>query len=351
MSIFKSHIQAMSAYAPPLDGRDPDTHDLLDFNERTRPVSEGVQNALIDYIRSGRLQMYPAYANVVDRIASYAGVSADHLMITNGSDQGIDLVFRSACQAGDEVIIPGPSFAMYSQCAGIENVKVVAPFYTKDGGYPKDEVLAAITPKTRVIVVSNPNNPCGTLTSRDTIKEIALAAPHAAILVDECYFEYTKLSVVDWICELPNLVVTRTFSKTWGLPSLRLGYVISAKENVDALLNVRGPYDINQLAIVAIEAALSDISSVHTYIDQVMNISKPMFETFLRENNVEFWSSDANFVWTFFNEPLAVEKALRESGILVRPKQDKDGLMGLRITLGTQEQTETLIENIRRICF
>ena len=165
MSIFKAHIDAMSAYAPPLEGRDPTTHTLLDFNERTRPVSKKVQDALVDYIRSGRLQMYPSYSDVVQKIAQYANVPSEQLMITNGSDQGIDLVFRAACSPGDEVIIPSPSFAMYTQCAGVENAKIIAPHYTKEHGYPKTEVLNAISEKTKLIVISNPNNPCGSLTS------------------------------------------------------------------------------------------------------------------------------------------------------------------------------------------
>lgn len=344
MSIFKTHIDAMTAYAPPLEGRDPQRFTLLDFNERTSPVSKVVEDALVDYIRSGRLQMYPSYSDVVERIACYVGVPAEQVMITNGSDQGIDLIFRAACTPGDEVIIPGPSFAMYTQCAKIENAVCISPNYTKESGYPKAEVLAAINDKTRLIVVSNPNNPCGSLASPETIREIALAAPHAVILVDECYFEYSKTTVVDLVADLTNVLVTRTFSKTWGMPSLRLGYIVAASENIRALINVRGPYDINQMAIVAIKAALTDIDNVNSYIDEVMQVSKVQLEAYLDAKGIEYWPSSANYIWAFFDDAVNLELALREANILVRPKTDAAGRLGLRITLGTQVQTQALLD-------
>ena len=343
MSIFKSHIDAMTAYAPPLEGRDPEKFTLLDFNERTLPLGKVVEDALVAYIRSGRLQMYPSYSDVVARIADYVGVPSEQVMITNGSDQGIDLIFRSACSPGDEVIIPGPSFAMYGQCAKIENTTIISPSYTREGGYPKADVLAAINEKTRLIVISNPNNPCGTLVSPEAIREVALAAPHAVILVDECYFEYSKTTVVDVVAELTNVLVTRTFSKTWGMPSLRLGYIVAAEENIRALLNVRGPYDVNQMAIVAIKAALTDIENVNAYIDEVMLVSKVQLESYLDAKNIEYWPSSANYVWAFFNNAKELELALRAADILVRAKMDANGRLGLRMTLGTEVQMRALL--------
>ncbi len=343
MSIFKDHIQKMGAYKPPLEGRDPQTHLLLDFNERTLPVADAVSSALVQYIQDGRLQMYPSYGDVVERIAKYAKVPADQLMITNGSDQGIDLVFRAACREGDEAIIPGPTFAMYMQCAEVENLKIHSPSYTREKGYPVADVLAQVNDNTRLITISNPNNPSGTLVPRDDIITIAKAASNAVILVDECYFEYSLVSVADLVGQYPNIVVTRTFSKTWGIPSLRLGYIISAAENILSLLNVRGPYDVNQLAIVAIRAALENQHSIQEYVDEVMQESKPLLETFLNNKGITFWPSGGNFIWAFFEKPEEVQNVLFDKGVLVRPKADHESRMGLRITLGSKKQTEYLL--------
>ncbi len=348
MTIFKKHIAAMSAYSPPLEGRDSSQHLLLDFNERTLPVSAPIREALIDFINGDRLQMYPSYGDICGVLADYCGVNPGEVMITNGSDQGIELIFRSICREGDEVIIPAPSFAMYKQCAGVENLKVVEPQYRRDSGYPLQEVLDAITDKTRLVVVSNPNNPCGTLVDSADILKIAKAAPRAGILVDECYFEYTQTTVCEYLEQYPNLLITRTFSKTWGMPSLRFGYLLSAAENIRCLMNVRGPYDVNQLAVVASRAALANPQYTEHYVREVMEEAKPLLERFLGEQDIPYWKSAANYLWIFPESVESFREALMEACILVRPKADADGKMGLRITIGTLEQTAKLISVLRK---
>ena len=349
MSIFKSHITQMGAYKPPLEGRDNHQHLLLDFNERTLPVSPAVKKALIDFINDDQLQVYPAYGDITQKIADYCGVKPDQVMTTNGSDQGIDLIIRSTCREGDEAIIPSPTFAMYHQCANIENLNIIEPAYSRENGFPKQAVMDAITDKTRLIVLANPNNPCGTPIARDDILDIAKAAPEAAILVDECYFEYTRQTVCDVVEQFPNLLVTRTFSKTWGLPSVRLGYIISGKDNINTLLNVRGPYDVNQLAVVAIDAALANPEYTQEYVKEVLEVSKPMLEEFLDNKNIEYWSSVANYVWVFFDSPSLVEQTLKKANILVRPKMDNNSRLGLRISLGNKQQTVHLTDTLASI--
>ncbi len=343
MSIFLDHIDAMTPYSPPLEGRDPTRYTLLDFNERTIPVAEVIARDIADWVLSGRLQMYPSYGDAVALVAAHCGVPESTLMLTNGSDQGLDLVFRASCQEGDEVIIPEPSFPIYAQSARIENTRIHAPNYTREGGYPFEEVKALVNERTRVIVVANPNNPSGTAVAAEDIVALASAAPKCIVLVDECYFEYSGITVADRVSEQSNIIVTRTFSKTWGLPSLRLGYLIAAADNVEALLKVRGPYDVNQLAVVALRSALKHKALVAAYCDEVMSRSKPAFEAWLTARRVPFWPSAANFIWAFFDEPEAIAAHLQQAGILVRPKRDAAGQMGLRVTLGTEEQTRTLI--------
>lgn len=343
MSIIKSHISALSAYKPPLEGRSPDEFTLLDFNERTIPVSEPIKQALHDYIDSGRLQMYPSYGNIVERLAEYSQVSIEQLMITNGSDQGIDLVFRAVSGENAEAIIPSPSFAMYHQCAKVEGMSIVEPQYTPEEGYPIRGVLSAITAKTKIIVISNPNNPCGTLVSSVVVAQIAAAAPHAAILLDECYFEYSRETAVSLLGDYDNIFITRTFSKTWGIPSLRFGYLMSSPENILALCNVRGPYDINQLAVVAAHAALDNPDYTNDYVDEVMNRSKPLLEQWLDGQSIMYWPSQANYLWCFPDDIVSLESRLQQAGFLIRPKAYGSRL-GLRITIGTYEQVQSLID-------
>ena len=343
MGLFKSHLYGMSPYLPPLEGRSVQRHLLLDFNERTLPVSKAVEDALVNFIRSGALQKYPSYGDITSRIAAYAGVEDACLMITNGSDQGIDLAVRASCSAGDEVIIPAPTFAIYRQFAEVENATVLEPLYTEAGGYPLNDVLGLISSRTRLIVISNPNNPTGTACSREAIVRVLQAAPAAVVLVDECYFEYLGETVVDLVDSYPNLVVSRTFSKTWGLSSLRLGFLVSHADNILQLLKIRGPYDINQLAVVAVEAALESPEYTQEYVAQVMRKSKPALEAWCRGRGISYWPSRANFVWLFPPRAEAMAAWLEEQGILVRPKRDAAGKLGVRINLGDSEQTERLL--------
>ncbi|RZA08615.1 MAG: histidinol-phosphate aminotransferase family protein [Moraxellaceae bacterium] len=208
--------------------------------------------------------------------------------------------------------------------------------------------MTAISERTRVICLASPNNPCGTPISREQIFAIAKAAPHAAILVDECYYEYVKTSVADAVEQYPNIVITRTFSKTWGIPSLRLGYIISQPQNILALLNVRGPYDVNQLAVVAIKAALKNPEATLAYVEEVMQQSKPALEVYLRAKGVKFWPSATNYLWTFPANPKEITDGLQQAGILVRPRVDADGVLGVRISIGTLAQTQRLIQVLEK---
>jgi len=344
-SVLKPHIRVLAPYKPPLDGRSPEKHLLLDFNERTTQVPSRITSALKNHLDSSGLHTYPAYGDLAAKIAAYAGVPVEQCMFTNGSDQGIDLVVRSCCPCGSEAVIPGPTFAMYEQAAFTEGLIIKSPFFTRERGFPLDEVLAAIGSRTSLVVFSNPNNPTGTPIPRESILEVARKAPHCAMLVDECYYEYMppETSMKDEVERLPNVFVTRTFSKTWGLPSLRLGYLISAEANIRALCSVRGPYDINQLARVAVDAALADRQYMVDFVTEIRTRAKPKFEEYLRQHRVEFWPSSANYIFCYFQRPLELEAELRARDILVRPKKDADGVCGLRVSIGTVEQTDRLM--------
>jgi len=350
-SVLKPHIQVLQPYKPPLDGRSAAQHLLLDFNERTMPVASHVTEALKAHIDRQDLQCYPAYGDLNDQVAAYAGVPPEHCMFTNGSDQGIDLVVRCCCEYGSEAIIPAPTFAMYEQAALTEGLVIKSPFFTKEDGFPTKEVLSLVGPKTTLIVFSNPNNPTGTAIPREVILEVAQKASHCAILVDECYYEFMppESTVKDEVAKLPNLFVTRTFSKTFGLPSLRLGYLISCEANIKALCSVRGPYDVNKLAVVAVKAALADQKYVFDFVKELNKQAKPKFEEFLRSKGIDFWPSSANYIFCYFSNPVQLEAALRDRQILVRPKKDAKGVTGLRVSIGTVEQTNRLITSLQEL--
>lgn len=337
-------IKDMESYNPPLVGRRASSGILLDFNERTLPPSSKVQKAVQDFLRTNKLQLYPEYGALERKLAQYVGVNTDQIMITNGSDQGIDLVFRTFTEAGDTVIIPTPSFAMFYQSAQTVGNKILRPLYKKENlSFPREVLLEMINESVKLIVICNPNNPTGTLVSIDDIQKVAQEAPNAIILVDEAYFEFSSVTAVPLIKKYQNIIVVRTLSKAFGLASLRVGYIVASKTYINELLKVRGPYDVNMVAFVASLAVLDDSKGIQAYANEVMNKAKPMIEEFFTKNGITFYKSAGNFL---LYRPIQEqeEKILKENGILVR-LQDKINIEKcLRLTIGTVDQMERFIK-------
>ncbi|MBI5414164.1 histidinol-phosphate transaminase [Candidatus Peregrinibacteria bacterium] len=335
-----SQIQQMKPYLPPLEGRINYEGMLLDFNERTIPPSPKVFEAIQEFLKTGKLNLYPEYFDFCEQVAEYAEVDPSEVMVTNGSDHGIELIFRTFTEKGDEVIVPSPSFAMFYQISGVTGNKIIMPQYLKkDLSYPLEEVLASITPNTKLIIVCNPNNPTGTLVPLPDIEKILQKAKNSIILVDEAYYEFSQVTAVSFLKKYPNLIVTRTFSKAFGLVALRIGYVISNAQNIQEMMKVRGPYDVNSLAYYAVKAALQDIQNLNSYVDEVMNESKPFVENFFQKNEIRFYKSGSNFI--LFESPTSdFAQKLEENGIRIRPQTQK-GIEGfLRVSIGTMKEIE-----------
>jgi histidinol-phosphate aminotransferase len=191
-------------------------------------------------LKANKLQLYPQYSDLERILAQYVALNTNQIMITNGSDQGIDLIFRTFTKSGDTVIIPTPSFAMFYQSAQIVGNKTLRPLYNKENlSFPLKELLGMINDSIKLIVICNPNNPTGTPVSIADIQKIAQKASNAIILVDEAYFEFSSITVVPFIKRYPNIIVVRTLSKAFGLPSLRVGYIVASKVYINELLKIR----------------------------------------------------------------------------------------------------------------
>ncbi len=343
-NIALQRIKEMKSYNPPLSGRRGFSGILLDFNERTLPPPLKVQKAIQDFLTTNKLQVYPEYGGLEKKLAKYVGVNADQIMITNGSDQAIDIIFRTFTKTDDTVIIPTPSFAMFYQSAQIMGNKILTPLYKKaDLSFPINEVLGMINKSVKLIVVCNPNNPTGTLVSINDIKKIAQKASNSIVLVDEAYFEFSGVSAVPLINKYPNIIVTRTLSKAFGLASLRVGYIVASNIYINEFLKIRGPYDVNMVALSAAFASLEDFKKIQNYVDEVMTKAKPMVEEFFNKNDVTYYSSSANFI-LFKPNNNQVGRLLKENGILLRP-QDKTNIENtLRVSIGTVKQMKQFIE-------
>ncbi len=339
-----TRIQNMNPYTPPLIGRSSYNGLLLDSNERTTVPSGKVITAITKLLGTRQVQTYPEYGDLEAKIARYAGVDTNQVLLTSGSDQAISLIFRTFTDVNDSVIIPSPTFSMYGITAQICGGIIDRPSYSGTPlRFPTDEILTRITPQVRLIVICNPNNPTGTLAAVSDIKQIAKKANNSIILVDEAYAEFSGISCVKLIKTIPNLIITRTFSKAFGLAGARIGYIIADPTYVSELRKIRGPYDVNIFAAVVASAALKDIPDMRRYVALVMNRSKPLLENFFSTNKIPFCPSAANFLLFYPDNATRVEMILRENGILVRQFNSQGLENALRVTIGTINETNQFI--------
>jgi len=352
MAKFRENIRKMSHYKPPLEGRASKDYLLLDFNERTIEPSQKIKDALKKFIDSGRLQVYPEYGDLEAKIAQYAGVKIGQVMVTNGGDQGIDIVCRAYLDPGDKIIIPFPEFAMHYQSAGIQAAGILEPRYKEEGKLPLEEILELMgDEKVKLIIFSNPNNPTGIFTPVEDVEKILKGAKEKdiAVLHDEAYFEFSGLTAKDLISKYDNLYIMRTFAKAFGLVSARAGYLISQEKNIQELLKIRGPYDVNMFAKTAILAALEDKKYMEDYVKEVMEESKPKLEKFLKEKGIFFYPSAANFLLLKVLNPEELIENLKSKGILIRPKKAPDGKEAIRVSIGTVKDTERFISTFNEV--
>ena len=311
-------ISRMSSYKPPLENRDPEAFLLMDFNESPLPPPPGVIQKISEFLNS-HVHIYPKYGDFLEKLGNYSSVPAENLLLTNGSDQAIDIIMRSLLENGEEAAMVHPGFQMYNQTAGTLGCKLNGPQFPGDFHFPHEELKESVNTKTRLIVLINPNNPTGSSISLEQIEDLLKSFPDIPVLVDEAYYEFTGETCVSLLSSYPNLIVIRTFSKALALPSLRLGYVIASPDFILELQKIRGPYDVNVVAVLAAREQLNNPEHWQKMVRHLMDESKPAIEKYFDEKQVKYFSSKANFMLV---EPSDVQQAckfLMENKILVRP--------------------------------
>jgi len=325
----------MKEYHPPLGCRDALR---LDFNENTFACSPKVREAL-GRVSAGSLTRYPEREPIEAIIAAHLGVAAQQVALTNGVDEAIHVLFGAFLEAGDELLLPVPTYTMYEVYVSATDARAVTVQAADDLKFPYERLLAAITPRTKIIAIANPNSPSGSIATREQLLEIARRAPHAVLLVDEAYFHFHGETVMDLVGVVPNLMVARTFSKAYGLAGLRLGLLAGPVELMRWVRRVLSPYSVNSLALACLPAALDDATYLDWYVDEVI-AARAEFESALDEAEVPRWFSRANFILVEIG-PQHTEfvRLMKAAGVLVRDRSGDPGCDGrVRITIGTREQ-------------
>ena len=329
----------------------PELYDGLRLhqNENTGGCSPRVIDALAR-LRPDQIGFYPPYAAATDAIATYLGVASDRIAITNGLDEGIMGLSVATLRASIggpqlEAIVPEPAFEIFRFDTDVAGGKLVRVMPRADFSFPLDAVLAAITANTRVVFLTNPNNPTGVLMPHEAIRTIAARVPpEAVVLVDEAYAEFAGTSFLPELASCPNVVVGRTFSKAFGLAGLRVGCLVGAPEVLDPIREAIPVYSVNVAAVVAVMAALEDRDHLNGYLRQVKE-SKALLYAACDRLGLTYVPSHANFVLVSAGDRCAaLVKGAFDRGVYIRDRSTEPGCAGcIRVGAGLVEHTKRAI--------
>jgi histidinol-phosphate aminotransferase len=320
----------------------------LDANENPYGCSPRVSQALASY---PHFNIYPDNGQVILRklLAGYARVDARYIVAGHGSNQLIDLVLRLLVGKGDEVINCVPTFGIYSFSTELCGGTLIEVPRNEDFSINVSAIKAAITDKTKIICLANPNNPTGTITPRQDILEILDTG--VPVLIDEAYYEFSGQTVVPLVKQYANLMVLRTFSKWAGLAGLRVGYGLFPPRIADYLLTIKIPYNVNVAALVAVEESLKDIDYLKDRVKAIITERDRLFEKLKKIEWLRPIPSRANFILCSVLNGKAgqLHKKLQDRGILVRYFEQPILRDCIRISVGKPEHTDALIKALREI--
>lgn len=280
-------------------------------------------------------------------LASHYGLAMDCITLGNGSNDMLELLARVFAGPGLQILFSEHAFAIYpiaAKSVGADAVTVPA----KDWGYDPDALLAAITADSRLIFIANPNNPTGTWLTSQQLKSFLDRVPeHVVAVLDEAYAEYVQQpdypDSLPWLTQYPNLVITRTFSKAYGLAALRVGYALSSPAIADLLNRVRQPFNVNALALAAAEAVLSDGDYLKRSIE-VNQTGMQQLTAGFEARGLDYIPSVGNFVSVdVARESMPVFNALLKEGVIVRPVANYGMPTHLRVTVGTRDENDRFL--------
>ena len=291
----------------------------------------------------------PHQHKVKEAISQVKGIAAEHIFLGNGSDECIDLLFRSFCNPGkDNVIICPPTYGMYEVSANINDVEVRKALLTEDFQLDLIHLENLTDINTKIIWICSPNNPTGNSLNRNDI-EMLLNNFDGLVVIDEAYINFSKQkSFVQELTEYPNLVVMQTFSKAWGLAALRLGMAFAATAIIDILNKIKPPYNINQATQELALKALEEVGQVNDMIHHLVDMRNALSKVFEQIPTVEkVYPSDANFILVKIKDARKLYEFLLTKGIVVRDRSNvKLCADCLRITVGTEEENTALVDAV-----
>ena len=336
--IIRPNIQKLTPYSSARDEFSGEAKVFLDANENSlgSPLPKWY-NRYPD----------PHQQQVKAALSQIKGIDAKHIFLGNGSDECIDILFRSFCEPGkDNVVICPPTYGMYEVSANINDVEVRKAPLLPDFQLNLAHLEQLTDANTKIIWLCSPNNPTGNALNRTDI-ETVLNNFSGIVVIDEAYINFSRQkSVVQELTEYPNLVVLQTLSKAWGLAALRLGMAFASEEIIEVMNKVKPPYNINQATQDLVLKALEEVGQVNDMIKELVAMREALKEVFEQMPTVEtVYPSDANFLLVKIAEARKVYEFLLTKGIVLRDRSNVQLCEDcLRITIGTEKENTILVD-------
>jgi histidinol-phosphate aminotransferase len=329
---------------------DPGDVIKLASNENPLGPSPRALKAMRSALESAQLYPDGGGSYLRNALAEKLGFARENIILGNGSNEVIEFIGHAFLNRGDDVITPEHAFIAYKLIAtlfGARTIETRAPDFQPD----LNAVLNAVTPKTRIVFIANPNNPTGTLISQHKIDNFISRVPESIVTVfDEAYFEFLDHppDTLQYVREGRNIVVLRTFSKIHGLASLRVGYGVAPRELVEVLQKTRQPFNVNGLAQAGALAALTD-DAHQRKTRQTVDAGRAYLQEQFAEMKLDFVPGAANFVMVNVKDGAAIFKKLLAQKIIVRPLKGYNLPEWVRITVGTMEQNKKCIAALKKV--
>jgi len=326
----------------------------LHLNENTAGCSPAVLEALRRLERSDA-GFYPDYGQAQEAVARLFGVQVEHLVRTNGMDEGIVAGAAAACREHSngtpEAVGVAPAFDEYEICTTAVGGRMVTVPLNDEFELSAQDIRAAVTPRTGIVFVTNPHNPSGRPVPLETLRGLARDLAPVLLFVDEAYADFSGETLIDpaALAALPNLVIGRTFSKAYGLAGLRAGVLVGLPSTLAPLRLVVPPYSVNAWAAAALPVAIEDRAYRDSYLEQAAT-SRTLLADACARLGLKTWPSAANFVLVRVGSAAAVVAGMAARGVRIRDRSNDPGCgQCIRITAGLVEDTRRAIAALEEV--
>ncbi|MDO6492602.1 MULTISPECIES: histidinol-phosphate transaminase [unclassified Cellulophaga] len=337
----RENVKGLSPYSSARDEYVSDGTEMVFLDANENPFSNGV-NRYPD----------PQQRSLKSILAEQKGIKSENLLLGNGSDEVLDLIYRAFCEPKeDNIITLPPTYGMYKVLSGINNIENKEVLLTADFEPNVDEILATADNNSKILFLCSPNNPTGNSFATEKMHQL-LTKFNGLVVVDEAYIDFS--SEESWVSQLdnyPNLIVTQTLSKAYGLAGVRLGICIASKEIISVLNKIKPPYNVNELTQQRAKERVLDLNSVKQEVSEIMIEKDALSKVLLEVNFVEkVYASDANFILAKVDDATKRYNQLLQKGIVIRNRTTQPLCENtLRFTVGTPKENKQLISALNQI--